>query len=657
MKLRALVLCVALCGAGLTVSAAPGDETPPWLLQAAAAKIPSYNKDIPAVVLHDEQVVTVGPDGRLTTVTTFAVRVLTQDGRTFASADELYLTNSGKVREIRAWLIRSNGNIKKYGKDDVIDHISDPNDIYDEFRIKSINASAEADAGSVFGYQSISEERPLFNQDVWLFQSRLPTLVSRYSLALPEGWRAKSVAYNRTSIEPQINGSTYTWELRDLAPIRHEAASPKVSNLAPRIAISYFQPDTGSGGGTRAFETWTQVSRWASELHDPQAVADANVTAKARELTANAKTELDKIRAIAQFVQRLQYISIDIGIGRGNGYRPHSAAQVLAKAYGDCKDKANLMRTMLKVLDITAYPIAIYAGDSTFVREDWVSPRQFNHCIIAVKVGSEINLPTVIQHPTLGRLLIFDATDEHTPVGDLPDAEQGSLALIIAGDYGTLTRMPVMPPESSQLSREANVVLSSEGAITAMITERSTGQRAVTERALFKRLSGAGYKQMIEEWVTRGATTAKVSRVEPVDHNVEGRFVLDLDFSASGYGQLMQNRLLVFNPAIVSRRESVFLTDPIRHHPVVLGSRAFTETVKVKLPDGFQVDELPDAVNVNTSFGSYRTSYEVKDDELVFVRALAQRAATIPADQYQAVRSFFEKIRAADQAPVVLVKK
>lgn len=657
MKLRLLALCLTLVSASLAVAAPAGDETPQWLLQAAAAKVPSYDKNVPAVVLHEEKVINVGVDGRLTTVTTYAVRILQREGRAYATADEPYLTNSGKIRELRAWLIAAAGNVKKYGKDDVVDRISDPNDIYNELRVRSIDGSEDADTGSIFGYQSISEEQALFNQDIWLFQQRLPSLLSRYSLVLPAGWRANSVTFNRAKIEPTINGSTYTWELRDLGPIRFEAASPKVINLAPRIAINYFQPDTGASVGARSFENWVQVSRWGTELHDPQVGADPGVAAKAKELTANAKTELDKIRAIATFVQRLQYISIDIGVGRGNGYRPHSAAQVLAKAYGDCKDKANLMRAMLKVLDITAYPIFIYSGDSTYVREEWASPYQFNHCIIAVKVGSDIDLPTVIQHATLGRLLVFDATDEHTPVGDLPDHEQGSLALIVAGDAGILARMPVLPPESSQMAREANVVLSAEGGITATITERSTGQRAVMERALYKRLSGQGYRQMIEEWITRGATTARVSRVEPLDNNVEGRFGLDLAFSAMSYGQLMQGKLLVFNPAIVERRESLFLTETRRQYPVILGSRAFTETVKVKLPAGFQVDELPDAVKVETSFGTYRTSYEVKDGELVFIRALAQRAATIPADQYQSVRSFFEKIRAADQAPVVLMKQ
>jgi hypothetical protein len=119
----------------------------------------------------------------------------------------------------------------------------------------------------------------------------------------------------------------------------------------------------------------------------------------------------------------------------------------------------------------------------------------------------------------------------------------------------------------------------------------------------------------------------------------------------------MQNRLLVFKPAIVSRREALTLTDPTRQHPIVLNPRAFSETVRVKLPAGFDVDEMPDPVKLEASFGTYQTSYEVKNGELVFTRALAQRASTIPADQYPKVRSFFERIRAAEQAPVVLARK
>src|SRR5688500_17247054 len=144
---------------------AAADEAPAWLQAAAALKTPTYDKEVHAVVLRKEQSVTLSTDGHITTTTTFAVRILTREGRGHAVAGEGYVTKTGKVREITAWLIRPNGYVKKYGKDETVDVISDPNDIYNEYRIKSINASDDADAGVVFGYQSISEDRPLFNQD------------------------------------------------------------------------------------------------------------------------------------------------------------------------------------------------------------------------------------------------------------------------------------------------------------------------------------------------------------------------------------------------------------------------------------------------------------------------------------------------------------
>ncbi|HYE74426.1 MAG TPA: DUF3858 domain-containing protein, partial [Blastocatellia bacterium] len=153
------------------------------------------------------------------------------------------------------------------------------------------------------------------------------------------------------------------------------------------------------------------------------------------------------------------------------------------------------------------------------------------------------------------------------------------------------------------------------------------------------------------------ATGAQVAKVEAKDSGTDGRFALDVEFSVPTYAQSMRGNLLVFKPAIVSRRESVLLTNVKRTNPVVLKSHAYNETVKVKLPEGFVVDEVPDAEKLDTPFGRYTTSYEVKDGHLVFKRAFEVRASTIPANEYQSVRTFFERIRAAEQAPVVLAKK
>ena len=652
-----LLAIVSLVVFAAPVSAAPGDETPPWVQQAATIKVPAYEKDVPAVVLVDESTITVGADGRTREVYNYAVRILRREGRDYAIGHVGYIPDIGNVKEFRAWLVRPGSETKRYGKDDTVDVAADLNDVYNEYRVRKISAGNDVVDGAVFAYSYTLEDRSVFSQADWFFQGSLPVISSRYNLTLPEGWRAEGITFNHSKIEPTINGTSYSWELSNLPPIPDEPLSPSISNLVPRLAVSYHPPANTQPLTIKTFANWGDVAAWMSELEDPQVQVDDALARKAYELTALAKTEYDKIRAIAEYVQNIRYISIQTGIGRGGGYRPHASTEVFAKSYGDCKDKANLMRAMLKVVGITAIPVSIYSGDPNYVRAAWPSPQQFNHCIIAVKVSDQTQASTIIQHPTLGRLLIFDPTDDQTPIGDLPFYLQGSLALLDAKSETELVRMPVTPPEMNQLERIATLALDADGGIAGQIKEQANGQTAARFRTEFRRLSKPEYTGMIERWLSTGATSAHLNKMEPSDNSTDGRFTLNVEFSAKTYGQLMQDRLLVFKPAVVSRREGLSLTASTRKHPVVLRANAYSETVRVQLPAGFAVDEVPDAVKIETPFGSYITSYEVKNNELIFKRQLSQQATTIAAADYELVRKFFERIRAAENAPVVLARK
>jgi hypothetical protein len=530
------------------------------------------------------------------------------------------------------------------------------NDVYNEARLKVIAADDAADAGCVFGYEITTEEKSVFSQFIWFCQHDIPVLLSRMTVTTPQGWRADSVTFNHDKVEPAVSGSSYTWELRNLPWIEREVAGPELTDIAPRLAVNLY-PASGKATPMRSFGSWKDVSRFKSELSETQAASNDAMAAKSRDLTAGAKTEFERIQAIGRYAQSVNYVSIQLGLGRGGGYRPHAAVDVFNKNYGDCKDKANLMRAMLKTVGIESYLVSIYAGDPTFVRQEWPSPQQFNHCIIAVKVGEETQAPTVVKHPSLGRLLIFDPTDDDTPVGDLPDHEQGSYALIVAGDAGELMKMPVTPPEANRLERAVEAELSADGMLTAKVSERSFGQAAVEERRLFKRADRPQYVKHLERWITQTAPSANVLKSEPNDDARGGKFALDVEFKSPNYAQLMRGKLMVFKPAIVSRRSSVFLTEAKRKLPVVLDSETYDETVRIKLPEGFDVDEMPDAVDVTQPFGNYAAKCEVKDGHLIFRRSLALKAGTIPVEQYASVRGFFERIRAVEQTPVVLVKK
>ena len=640
----------------LTNAFAGGDSAPPWLQQAAAINTPAYEKDVTAVVLRNEQQVTLDSSGKLVTVDRHAVRILTREGRREAAAVAFYLSNFSQVRDMEAWLIAPGGTVKSYGKKDIIDRISDTDDIYDEGRIKIIDASSDSDVGYVFGYTVTTDDKPLFYQDKWVFQDELPTLLSRYTLNLPDGWKATSMTFNRGAVEPQVSGSSYAWELRDLPPITFEPMSPSFINIAPRLAVNY-SPPSGSQSVNRAFADWLEVSRFASGLHDSQVIIDDAVAAKAKDLTANAKTELEIIQAIGTYVQNLQYISIDIGVGYGNGMKPRPSNMVLNRGYGDCKDKANLMRAMLRLMKIEAYPVIIYSGDPNYVRREWASPSQFNHCIIAIRVSPSTKAATIIDNPKLGRLLIFDATDPYTPVGDLPDYLQGSLALIAAGENGDLVEMPVTPPDFNAWNRETEINLANDGSIKGVMHERASGQESRSARTMLRSMSSNDFSKAIEKWLTRGATAAKLDKLSPKDRQSDAAFDMDVEFSAPAYGQLMQNRLLVFKPAVASRTNSIYLTEKDRKHPVMLDSNSFREKATFNLPAGFLVDEVPNAVSLKTAFGNYATTYEVKDNKLIFTRSLTMSRSMVGVEKYKEVRDFFTSMLNAEQSPVVLIRK
>lgn len=632
------------------------DDVPGWLRDAAAAPAETKPSGAPAIVLLDEERVTVDNTGRTTTTVRRAVRILTREGRSAAVARQVYVTASGKIKDFRAWMLRPAGREIRYGKDRILDVAVVNNDIYNEVRARQLTAGDDAQDGNVFGYEVIEEDRSVFTQFEWWFQTRLPASISRYSLTLPAGWTARGITYNHPIVEPAISGSTYTWELKNLPYLQNERYSPKPDAIVPRLAVTYF-PGPDDRSGLRSMTDWAAVSQWLYELSDPQAEVTGSILSRAIALTSGLRTDIEKIQAIGKFVQQVQYVSIQTGLGRGGGYKPHAAKEVLEKQYGDCKDKANLMRALLRAVAMDAYLVSIYSGGRAYVRPDWPSPQQFNHAIVAVKVSASAEAASIVEHPQLGRLLIFDPTDPDTPVGELPDEEQGSYALIVAGEKGALLKMPSSEASYNRTETNLQINLGIQGAGEVSGEDAYYGHKAVSVRSLAKRLTAPELQASVEQQLARTLGTVKVASVTPVDAPEERRFGLRMAFQADRFGQLMQSRLLIFRPGAALVGSGYFLPAVDRKRPLELRAEAAHQTVKVRLPEGFRIDEMPEAARLESPYGKYQSTWRAEGNEVVLEQSLEIQTVTVPAEQYAAVRDFFEHVYGAELAPVVLIRK
>jgi len=624
-----------------------GDDTPAWLRELTAVQLPQYPAKVNSVVLFNEEHTTAADSGRLTTVTRTAIKILNRQGGDIRFFDE-YDSRSGKVRDFHAWMIPPSGKVKKYGKDEIVDTACAENDVYNECRRRAVSGKRDSEPGAIFAYESVIEYESFSNQVTFHFQDSMPVRTARLLITVPTGWQVKGAPFNGAPAQPDAAGGVYTWQMQDLPAIDREPSSPSMLSLTPWIGVSLQPP-----AGKRVIQTWPDAARLLTDLSTGQAEPDDAMAAKARALVVGASTELDKIRAIGRFTQQLNYVSIQVNIAKGGGYRPHAAAQSFQKLYGDCKDKANLTRAMLKAVGITAYPVAIYSGDRTHVQDEWPSLGAFNHAISAIRVGPDTNAAAVLDHPKLGRLLFFDPTDPYVAPGYLPDHEQGSLALVAAGETGDLVRVPAAPAAAADHKRQVDAVLSADGGIKGSFVDRSTGEQFAEALGLYKAQPKDEYTRRIEHWIGWSVPGANSTGIEAQEAG--GEFILKAQFSSARFAQRPQPGMLLFHAGLI-RHSDLRFTEKTRKYPVALDPDALRETVNIELPKEFKVDELPHTVHLDSEFGKFDATWQVREGILVFERTLEMRAQTVPAARYPELKKFLDRVSGAEDAPVVLVR-
>jgi transglutaminase-like putative cysteine protease len=102
------------------------------------------------------------------------------------------------------------------------------------------------------------------------------------------------------------------------------------------------------------------MGKWYWGLVKDQFVADDEVKRRVTEVTKGLTTPEDKVRAIYDYVvQKTRYVALEFGI---HGFKPYRCAQIFARGFGDCKDKATLIVTMLKEAGIPATIVILRTG-------------------------------------------------------------------------------------------------------------------------------------------------------------------------------------------------------------------------------------------------------------------------------------------------------
>jgi transglutaminase-like putative cysteine protease len=629
-----------------TATAALADA-PDWVTSAAAIPTPSYAKSARAVVLLDSTAVLL--DGRMTTRHRRVVRLLGTHVRDLVFPAVVYDRDTALLG-FHGWSISPDGRITAVNEREAVE--SSPwGALYDDAHVKSLSFPS-SDPGTIVAYESEQRNRPEFLQTTWSFQGALPVVNASLAITLPPDLRYEAHWFRHAAVPPVSDPTSTGWELHDVPAIDEEPHMPAFDALAGRLGLQFVPVKATAADDT---QSWAGLAGWYNKLADARCAATPAIQAKSRELAPVNTAPLDRIRALAAFAQHdVRYVAIEIGVG---GYQPHEAGDIFAKRYGDCKDKATLLRSMLRESGIESFYVVLNATRG-IVDPAFPSIGAFNHVILAIRLPAAApDLYATIEHPKLGTLLLFDPTSTATGFGILPLDEEGGHALLVTGDGGELITLPTTPARANQLRRTAKLQLDVDGTLRGEIEETRTGHLAAELRYALRAKNEAQRAAWIDSQVSAHLATPDVSALsfEHIDDS-SGNVVTRYKLVARGYASHAAELTLI-RPRVLGQKGDLQI-DVTRKHPYVTdGPALHVDDVEITIPATLKLDELPPAVRVAIAPLTYTAEAKFDGTTLTYHREYTVETPSVGADHLVAVNHAFATIASDERATAVFVAK
>jgi len=455
----------------------------------------------------------------------------------------------------------------------------------------------------------------------------LVVLEEGLTLQVPSGKYVQVWSPNHKPVVSDHDGvRTYNWSVAQLVTEPKASADDSNKPSPPK------DPDEDADGrklpsvAWTTFHSWPEVGDWYRHMALSRSDPDTAIRAKADSLTKDARTPDEQVRALYDFVSaHTRYVGIDFGIGR---YQPHTAAEVLANQYGDCKDKDTLLEALLRAKGFTSAPALIWAGVTPV--PEVPSPAVFNHVITTVKLASG--------------LIWLDSTPQGAPYQYLSSIIRDEKALVVPAEgVAALQATPAVAPYPFTARFEADATLDAEGKLTGRITASYHDDQEVVVRALARNVAPAEWdkaSQYLSSISGFGGTTSETQFAHADDNSVP--IAMTYTYTRHPFGDWDNHRIVPLFPAMEFAPLASDSKAP--EEDIQLGSpRTLTAVSRIHLPEGYRTD-LPDPIHVKTDFAKFDKTYRFDDKEILVERTIVVLKSKLPKEDWKQYQSFTKEV-------------
>jgi hypothetical protein len=627
-------------------------QAPQWALEAAKIPTPAGAKSADAVLLSGEDLVTIDTQGRTIERRRQAFLIQKPQGRSWGQCGVSFDVGD-KVNYFRAWTIKDGKQFAATENDfHEIGHSGDPILLFTEKAF--VVTPPGVDPGSIVACESETQTKNYMPEKLWEFQYSIPVANEALEIDLPLGKPHTEAWHAYPATKPtEVSMNHWRWELSQVPALdlREVPSSPDWNALVARMVVQW-----GETAAEGRDNQWRSIGEKIGQLEEHRPDPTPEITAKTHELIDGAPDFYSRLSRITDYVQKnIRYFIVIRGIG---GLQAHPAGDIFRYRYGDCKDKATIIISMLQVANIHAYYVAV--DDRRGVVDPLMPSSIGNHMITAIEMPAGVHddrLQALVTGANGTQYLIFDPTDERTPAGSLRAVLQGSYGTLVAGKNSQVIQLPVLKPEASGAVRKGEFKLAADGTLSGSVDISRIGADGGSLRFDLKYANEKERHDRLEQSLGSeisgvSLNTYKYDEPDALDKPVN----LHYEVTAHQYGHLTGPLMLV-RPRVVASYAQPFTAKP-RTVPINLYATGhWHDSYDIALPDGYVVDEMPDPVNVDTEFASYHSKIEAKDKTLHYERDYTVRQIELAADKQKEFGHFEGMILSDEKATVVLKKQ
>lgn len=629
---------------------------PQWGLDAAKTPTPADVGDAKAVILFDEYLITLDSQNHAVERERSAVRILKVQGRDSAQCVIDYDVDE-KLNYFRSWTLTGDGKQFQAMESDFTDRGAYADSTMQmTARYRYVKPPA-ADPGAVIVCETEKQLRPYMNEEEWDIQASIPIVQEALELALPPGGHYAESWRKFEPVKPiETPGSHLRWEIKNMPALDLENVkyAPPRGALSARMSVKW-----GDAAVKGADAQWRSLGLWQEQLEQHRADPTPEISTKTQELIAGAPDLYTKLSRITAYIQKnVRYFVVMRGIG---GWQANYAGDIFRNRYGDCKDKTTLLISMLQAAGIKAYYLHV---DTRRGIIDPAAPSLYgNHMITAIELPEGDNDPQLVARVKTANgktLLIFDPTDEETPVGLIRTELQAAWGNIANGADSQVLQMPVLSPETAGLIRNGRFTLALDGSLVGDVSETFMGDDATGERQFLKENNSKDVHDSLEHRLSADLANLSFKGFEFAQtEDLTKPVKLDLHVSDANYAHTA-GALLLVRPRVLGshvRNVTDVMQGKPRAYPIEIGHVAhFKDSFDIKIPDGYVVDETPDPVDVNVDFASYKSSVSVKGNSLHYEREYVVKDVEIPPSKAADFRKLQGAIMDDERSTAVLKK-